>query len=279
MALSSKNKLCFIDGSMKIPSKSDDNYSDWERCNNTVLEDAWNDLKDRFSQADIFRISDLEDDICKLEQGNRTVAQYFTELKILWDEVDNLIPLPRCICQVQCSCGGYNNMRKIRDRGRVIRFLKGLNNQYEHVSSQIMLIDPIPVVNKVFSMIIQQERKLSGPIQGHAANSTRAFSYVSESKNNFNMGRGRSNFNRGGNSDNFNRGGNTNNFNRGGNNGRGKGRFCTNCKMTNHTIESCYFKHGFPPGYKSKRSVNLAVTPENTSQTEHSALFTAEQHQ
>ncbi|XP_061354985.1 uncharacterized protein LOC133299530 [Gastrolobium bilobum] len=104
MALSSKNKLCFVYGSMKILSRSDENYSDWQRCNNTVLgwiqrsvddsiaqsilwidyaEDAWNDLKDRFSQADIFQISDLQDDICRLEQGNRTVAQYFTELKIL----------------------------------------------------------------------------------------------------------------------------------------------------------------------------------------------------
>ncbi|XP_061374218.1 uncharacterized protein LOC133316479 [Gastrolobium bilobum] len=269
MALSSKNKLCFVDGSMKIPSRSDENYSDWERCNNTVLgwiqrsidasiaqsilwidyaKDAWNDLKDRFSQADIFRISDLQDDICKLEQGDRSVAQYFTELKILWDEVDNLIPLPRCTCQVQCSCGGYNIMRKIRDRDCVIRFLKGLNDQYEHISSKIMLVDPLPVVNKAFSMIIQQERKLSGTAPNHAADTTRAFTYASASKNATNTEKGKAT------------------FNKGSNNARGKGQqYCTHCKMTNHTIESCYFKHGFPPGYKSRRSVNQIATSGNGS--------------
>lgn len=34
LALSMKNKLVFVDGSLKRPEYSDDLYSAWERCNN-----------------------------------------------------------------------------------------------------------------------------------------------------------------------------------------------------------------------------------------------------
>lgn len=31
---------------------------------------------------------------------------------------------------------------------------------------------------------------------------------------------------------------------------------CSHCNKTNHTVENCYFKHGFPPGYKSKTQLS-----------------------
>lgn len=41
------------------------------------------------------------------------------------------------------------------------------------------------------------------------------------------------------------------------NQGKGKGNsktsmLCTNCSKTNHAVETYYFKHGFPPGYRNK---------------------------
>ena len=80
MALLSKNKLKFIDGSIQIPAKEDPSFQVWERCNTMVTSwlyravipsiaesiswldnalDVWNDLKERFSQGDAFRIADL----------------------------------------------------------------------------------------------------------------------------------------------------------------------------------------------------------------------------
>lgn len=37
-------------------------------------------------------------------------------------------------------------------------FLMGLNESYAQTRSQILLMDPIPSVNKIFSLIIQEER-------------------------------------------------------------------------------------------------------------------------
>ncbi|XP_061375236.1 uncharacterized protein LOC133317391 [Gastrolobium bilobum] len=61
-----------------------------------------------------------------------------------------------------------------------------------------------------------------------------------------------------------------NNFHRGGNNyGRGRGRLnnygygrnqlnggklCTYCGRTNHTVETCFQKHGFPPSYGNRNN-------------------------
>ena len=75
MTLISKNKLCFIDGSISRPSKYDRSFPAWNQCNNMVLSwllnavspsiaqsvicldnasDVWKDLLDRFSTGDSF---------------------------------------------------------------------------------------------------------------------------------------------------------------------------------------------------------------------------------
>jgi hypothetical protein len=71
-ALATKNKLEMVDGSMPQPPANTSNFKAWKKCNNMVLswitnsiskdiainilyitkvEDAWKDLKIRFSQG------------------------------------------------------------------------------------------------------------------------------------------------------------------------------------------------------------------------------------
>ena len=40
--------------------------------------DIWNDLKERFSQGDMIRISDIQEMISSFKQGELTVTNYFT---------------------------------------------------------------------------------------------------------------------------------------------------------------------------------------------------------
>nr|GMC80175.1 uncharacterized protein LOC109179345 [Ipomoea batatas] len=89
MDLLSKNKLGFMDGTVAMP--------------NTVLwagtaERIWNTLKSRFSETDIFRVSDLHAEIHQVRQGDLSVGAYFAKLKVLWDELQavyiiNRLPL------------------------------------------------------------------------------------------------------------------------------------------------------------------------------------------
>ncbi|MCI92324.1 flavonol sulfotransferase-like protein, partial [Trifolium medium] len=48
--------------------------------------DVWNDLKERFSQADLVRIAELQQEIHALKQDSRTVTEFYSDLKLLWEE-------------------------------------------------------------------------------------------------------------------------------------------------------------------------------------------------
>ena len=109
-ALISKNKFKFLDGTITKPDPFDPMYEAWERCNTTIhswlmhsispaiarsvdsIEDAatvWNDLKERFSQGDFLRLSKLQHELYTFKQGNLSVIEYFTELKSMWEDLEN----------------------------------------------------------------------------------------------------------------------------------------------------------------------------------------------
>ncbi|XP_072060397.1 uncharacterized protein [Arachis hypogaea] len=181
-ALRSKNKVKFLDGSILKPGEGDPNFEAWDRCNNFLLSwinlslspeiaksvmwissapDLWNDLKRRYSQGDVFRVGALKEEFYALKQGDLTVTSYFAMLKAIWEELENLRAIPSCVaCVNGCSCG----LRIVRDYASeeyVVKFLKGLNEQYSNVKSQIMLMKPLPEINTVLSMLTQQEQELN----------------------------------------------------------------------------------------------------------------------
>ena len=84
MGLRARNKIGFIDETIKAPSTQDTKYVGWKRCNamvtlwiiNSVHLDiassiiytesadaVWNDLKDRFSQSSDSRIYQIQQEI------------------------------------------------------------------------------------------------------------------------------------------------------------------------------------------------------------------------
>ncbi|XP_061373622.1 uncharacterized protein LOC133315950 [Gastrolobium bilobum] len=304
VALISKNKIGFINGSITPPLETDLNYFAWQRCNNMVVawihkstsqsivqsiiwienaQDVWLDLQRRFSRSDVFRISDLQEEIYRLQQGEKNVTEFFTELKTLCDELDNLKPLPVCKYNTRCSCGGYMKMQEYRERDHMIRFLKGLNDQYSQVRSQIMLIDPLPDVTRVFAMIVQQERQFQGEIRSTNPIKAQAFADIDErnmSKRFFN-GRGSfSGFRGRGRSTNYNYSGRNSSSNTYG--GRGIiNRLCTHYGRSNYTVDTCFHIHGFPPRFKTRNDVNsITNSAAQDTRSEQSGLpFSNDQYQ
>jgi len=60
--------------------------------------DVWNDLKARFSQGDLSRISDIQMEASSINQGDLSVSDYFTKLRVIWDELDNFRLDHVCTC-------------------------------------------------------------------------------------------------------------------------------------------------------------------------------------
>ncbi|XP_050890163.1 uncharacterized protein LOC127095529 [Lathyrus oleraceus] len=158
----------------------------------------------------------------------------------MWDELENYRPVSACSCAILCSCGAIDSIRKDRDQDYVIKFLKGLNEKFTHFKSQIMMIQPLPTIDKEFSLVIQQEREINyagssivTPIAS-ANEEVTAFQLHSSSSRHAN--------------------GKTGQTFKGKPQGgaRGYNHVCTHCGRNNHTFETCFLIHGYPPGFKRK---------------------------
>ena len=100
----------------------------------------------------------LNYELYMMKQGDLSISEYFTHLKGIWQQLENFRPIPSCLCNIPCSCTMIPTIKSYRDNDYVIRFLKGLNDQYATVRPQIMLMEHLLTINKVFSFLIQQER-------------------------------------------------------------------------------------------------------------------------
>jgi hypothetical protein len=189
-------------------------------------------------RGDRIRVAQLHQEIANLKQGNRKISEYFTELRSLWEELEQYRPLPRCNCPIPCTCVAMRNSRSFKLEDRIIQFLIGLNDEYQGVASQVLLMEPMPLINKVFTMVMQQERKLSYGLNSSASDDSNALVNAVEGSKSYGRGRGR------GNGNNFQgRGINSNGFQ---GRGKGNGKECTYCGKGGNIVEDCYRKNGFP---------------------------------
>ncbi|XP_058734143.1 uncharacterized protein LOC131605858 [Vicia villosa] len=248
--LGAKLKFEFLDGTIPMSVDSfDPLHRAWNRCNmlihswimNSVdpsiaqsivfmenAADVWLDLKERFSQGDLVRISELQQEIYSLKQDSRTVTEFFSELKILWEELEIYMPIPTCTCRSKCVCEAMRTARRNHQLLHSMRFITGLNDNFGVVKSQILLRDPLPSINKIFSMILQHERQLIPTF----SEDSKALINTSESKKLYQKS-GKS-------------------FT------KSKPRVCTYCNKSGHTVDTCYKKHGLPPHLQRSNSSGTA---------------------
>ncbi|XP_019414957.1 PREDICTED: uncharacterized protein LOC109326675 [Lupinus angustifolius] len=123
------------------------------------------DLKERFSKGDYFRISNVLQELHLIRQGDRNIFEYFTDVKTLWDELESLRPLPSFQCEIKFECQMMNIVKNHRDIEYVICFLKGLNDEFNTIKAQILLMEPLPRINKPCSLLLQQEEQQVEPRQ------------------------------------------------------------------------------------------------------------------
>ncbi|XP_022137506.1 uncharacterized protein LOC111008934 isoform X2 [Momordica charantia] len=101
------------------------------------------------SQSNVPRIFEIYKDIASHRQGNSSITSYFTRLKTLWDELETYNDLSQC-----CSSGEHV------EREKVMQFLVGLNDPYSTICHQILLIRPFPTVEKAYSIVIREEKRM-----------------------------------------------------------------------------------------------------------------------
>ncbi|XP_058758386.1 uncharacterized protein LOC131631619 [Vicia villosa] len=147
------------------------------------------------------------------------------------------------------------NSRSFRAEDHIIQFLIGFNEEFHGVVSQVLLMDPLPQINKVFPMVLQHERKIceAGTILSGSnitEDGTEMVNVVDSTKQ-FGRGKGNSGPGRG--------------ENGGNGNGRGRGNFkvCTHCGKNGHIVDNCYKKHGYPPNLSRGSSTHINQVEAN----------------
>ncbi|RVW70673.1 Retrovirus-related Pol polyprotein from transposon RE1 [Vitis vinifera] len=244
ISLNAKSKLGFIDGTTTMPSATDkpDLHASWKKCNDMILswilnslsqdladsvifsttaQEVWEDLQDRFSQSNAPRIFHIEMDIACLTQDQMTVAAYYTRLKKLWDELGSYN-------DTVCSCGADHK------RHRLMQFLMGLNESYNAIRGQILLMNPLPDVAKAYSSIVQEEKQRSlGATRETTENSAMVVQRAEPMALAVRHGQGSSS--------------RSNPSNR-------KPLHCSYCDRDHHVRETCWKLNGYPPEHPKHAS-------------------------
>ncbi|XP_019189560.1 PREDICTED: uncharacterized protein LOC109183989 [Ipomoea nil] len=178
VSLEVKNKWTVVEGSTAAPDRSHNRYAAWRRCNLMIFswiysvhpsivqsimymdnaKDVWNDLKKRFAQQDPQRISSLQHEIYCLKQGSLSVSEYYTKCRALWEQMNELRPLPMCRCNPRCSCNLLEEIRTEREVDQIIKFLQGLNDEYNSLKTNVLVLDPLPDIHRIFVMAEKYER-------------------------------------------------------------------------------------------------------------------------
>ncbi|CAM8892623.1 unnamed protein product [Rhodiola kirilowii] len=256
MVLDFKHKLKFVKGGIPKPTDEEE-LERWMRCSRAVQSwlissispkigeglvhaidcvHAWRELESMFSTANGPMIYAVREEIAALRHGDMNVETYYGKLKKLRGNEEAMSSSDLCDLGFQCKSTKCVNERKVLDK--VMKFLMGLNDCYMQIRTQILAMEPLPSIEKVYSMVSRDE------IQRGMKPATTEVSAMFTS-------------NFGGN----NQGGNKQVVkvnNQSGNQISGytqpskkwRALFCQHCQMPGHTKETCYKLHGYPPGHK-----------------------------
>ncbi|KAA8529463.1 hypothetical protein F0562_033738 [Nyssa sinensis] len=260
IALSIKNKVGFIDGTVSKPSDPAAALQ-WTHCNNMVkawllnslskdtstsviycdlAKDIYVELKERFSQVNRPWMFQLEQDIHNLVQSTTSVTTYFTKLKMLWDELSSLQ-----------SHLIHEKVSQYQQYQRTMKFLMGLNESYAAIQGKILLMNPLPSINRVYGLILQEETQRNIQALPSIDGVALAAKGILPSPKDHQAPP------------------------------RKKSLKCTHCHKDGHTINRCYFIHGFPPGSRKtgthyKSSAHQVFSTTSTPSTS-SLPFTLDQ--
>lgn len=81
-------------------------------------------------------------------------------MTILWNAIQNYSPFPYSSCG-KCTCNVNGKIADLQHKDFVMQLLMELNESFSQVRGQVLLVDPLPPLNKVYSLLIQEEGQRS----------------------------------------------------------------------------------------------------------------------
>ncbi|GJY56808.1 hypothetical protein Tco_0455923, partial [Tanacetum coccineum] len=174
-------------------------------------------------------------------------------LNSLWREFDALTKLPKCACEVKCSCDASKELGLHQELIKLMQFLMGLDDCYQPVRSSLLTRELLPKVKDAY-IVVSREESHRGVYDSSGVTESKlnATSFAAKSFNSNNSNNNNNNNNRRG----YN---NSNNNTRGNfpsNRGPNPNLNCKHYGKIGHTIDRCFELVGFPNGFKRSSNSN-----------------------
>jgi len=173
IALASKRKLSFIQGTLTRPVDDPIKGEPWDACNNLVIawimnsvsesiaesilyiESAsaiWKHVEKRFAISNGSRKYKLNRDVYNLKQNGDSVNEYYTKMRGVWEELSAMNDLPKSTSINEEITNFLQALARQTEEQRPFQFFNGLYEVYTSQRSQILLTSPLLSVESVCSM-------------------------------------------------------------------------------------------------------------------------------
>ncbi|XP_024969266.1 uncharacterized protein LOC112508757 [Cynara cardunculus var. scolymus] len=256
--LFAKNKIGFVNGSIKRPEEESAQYMLWMRCDamikgwlttamekdirssikhaNTAAE-IWADLEERFGKESAPRAYELKQTLTTTALNGASVSVYYTKMRGLWDAIQTVSPTPYCTCG-RCTCDAGKRLNEAKEKERLYELLMGLDNEFATIKTQILASKPTPTLGTAYHLVAKDE-------QQRAIAATRRPIHEAAAFQSFDQNR------REGTND------STPQRNKGGTkearrNGNDEVENCTFCGRTRHNKDGCFKRIGYPEWWPGK---------------------------
>ncbi|KAK2998806.1 hypothetical protein RJ639_022682 [Escallonia herrerae] len=123
----------------------------------TLVSEVWSDFQERFTQGIAPCIYELKCAIALLQQEKTTISSYYGKLKSVWNELQAFNPITIFTCG--CTCGVAKKMESMREEKKVYDILMGLDDVLTTIQSQILSVDPLPILGPAYAIAAQEEKQ------------------------------------------------------------------------------------------------------------------------
>ncbi|KAL2945025.1 Retrovirus-related Pol polyprotein from transposon RE1 [Bienertia sinuspersici] len=90
------------------------------------------------------------------KQQGRSISEYYTDLKVLWEELEALNIMPP-LTEMNPEITAYVHAQNHQEEQKLFQFLSGLDESYSHQRSQVLLMVKLPKVEEACNIMQQEE--------------------------------------------------------------------------------------------------------------------------
>ncbi|KAK5840503.1 hypothetical protein PVK06_009405 [Gossypium arboreum] len=122
------------------------------------VRDMWGDIRQYFSIGNDPRVQQLRSYLTNYKLDGQTIVNYYGQLNPIKDELNNYDKISLCSCG-GCRSNLTTELEKKRGKERVHKLVISLDEEhYGTVCANILSIDQLSNLNRVYAMVLQLER-------------------------------------------------------------------------------------------------------------------------